>query len=122
MRTIRLTILSVAFGTVTFAQALVGLTDGFPGSRLNQDAVSRKIATHGTAAKSDPRVVVFTGDRVIAQFVDGARWQTAVTVINLENHPTSFDVLFFNDDGTDLVVPVAGDGFVRGEHISLNTA
>jgi hypothetical protein len=67
-------------------------------------------------------VVVFIGDRVIPQFVDGANWQTAITVVNLENHLTSFDVLFFRDDGTDLIVPVVAQGPVRGMHITLGTA
>jgi hypothetical protein len=73
-------------------------------------------------ADTGNRVVVFIGDRVIPHFIDGASWQTSVTVINLENHPTSFDVLFFKDDGTDFVVPVEGHGPARGMHISLGTA
>jgi hypothetical protein len=67
-------------------------------------------------------VWVLPGDVVIAQFVDGGSWQTSITVVNLENHSTSFDVLFFNDNGTDLYVPLVGVGASRGVHITLPVA
>jgi hypothetical protein len=99
------------------------LTDGYAGSTLNQRARADKLTSHDALdAVKKPKVVVFTGDRVIAQFVDGASWLTAITVVNLENHPTSFSVLFFRDDGSDLIVPVVGQGPVRGIQISLTTA
>src|SRR5260370_10444075 len=102
---------------------IVPLTDGCPGSTLNQLLRADKLTSrNGQEAIKKPKIVVFTGDRVIAQFVDGASWQTAITVVNLENHPTSFDVLFFRDDGSDLIVPVVGQGPVRGINISLSTA
>ena len=44
------------------------------------------------------------------------------TVVNLENHTTSFDVLFFDDNGFNLDVPVSGQGVVHGMTISLQTA
>jgi hypothetical protein len=55
-----------------------------------------------------PQVVVFKGDTVISQFVDGGSWLTSITVTNLETHTTSFNVLFFQDGGTDFNVPVVG--------------
>jgi hypothetical protein len=107
----------------SMAQQIVPLTDGYSGSTLNQHLRTDKLTSSATTnGIKHPKVVVFTGDRVIAQFVDGGSWQTAITVVNLENHPTSFDVLFFRDDGTDLFVPVVGQGVVRGMNISLSTA
>ena len=65
---------------------------------------------------------MFIGDRVIPHFVDGASWKSSVTTLNLEDHPVTFQILFFNDNGTDLYVPVTGQGSVRGMNIRLNTA
>jgi len=65
-------------------------------------------------------VVVFTGDTVISQFVDGGSWLTSITVTNLETHSTSFDVLFFQNDGTDFNVPVVGlTGLSRAVTVTL---
>lgn len=90
------------------------------GKLSNQSRVMPKTFRLAPAARPD--VVVFIGDRVIPQFVDGAGWKTSVTMVNLENHPTSFMVLFFQDNGTDLAVPVLGQGTVIGMNITLNTA
>jgi hypothetical protein len=111
-------------GIVT-AQQIVPLTDGIVGSVLNQRFLgARHPGNASTDAKPDvsPQVVVFIGDRVIPQFVDGDSWQTAITVVNLENHTVSFSVLFFNSDGTDLLVPIIGQGVVRGVQVTLGTA
>jgi len=105
------------------AQQIVALTDGYVGSALNQHLRADRLTSRNKPeAIKKPKVVVFTGDRVIAQFVDGASWLTAITLVNLEDHPTSFDVLFFRDDGSDMIVPVIGQGPVRGMQISLSTA
>jgi hypothetical protein len=113
----------VLLPSLTFGQTIVPFNDSFPGSVLNQEFHSQQLrASKAQPATAAPRVVVFTGDRVIPHFVDGGSWQTAVTLVNLENHPTTFDVLFFKDDGTDLVVPVTGQGPVRGMTIVLPTA
>jgi hypothetical protein len=66
--------------------------------------------------------VVFIGDHVIPHFIDGGSWQTSITVVNLENYSTTFDVLFFTDEGNDFYVPVVGQGLVRGMHIVLGAA
>src|SRR5471030_1421404 len=112
--------------TLAFAQIVTPLTDSYPESTLNQKLhkLHSQLKSEKSALSSapSPRTVVFIGDRVIPQFVDGGSWQTSITVINLENHATSFDVLFFNDNGTDLVVPVVGQGSVRGMHIPLGIA
>jgi len=102
---------------------IVPLTDGYAGSTLNQHLRADKLASRNEPETiKKPKVVVFTGDRVIAQFVDGGSWQTAITLVNLEDHPTTFDVLFFRDDGSDLIVPIVGQGPVRAMNISLSTA
>jgi hypothetical protein len=109
---------------LSFAQTVSGMSADPLNSRSNQELASQRRSNRQSlqAAVSAPRVVVFTGDRVIPQFVDGGSWQTAMTVVNLENHPTSFDVLFFDDNGFNLDVPVNGQGTVHGMHISLETA
>jgi hypothetical protein len=105
------------------AQTAIGLRAAYAGSKVNQEVLSQQRAQRrALRSTGDREVVVFIGDTVIPQFVDGGLWQTAITVINLENHATSFDILFFNDNGTDLQVPVVGQGVVRGMHISLTTA
>jgi hypothetical protein len=119
----RTTAIVLCLGGSAFAQTVTGFGDGYPGSRLNVSSLSRRSpAKSQQAASTSPRVVVFTGDRVIPQFVDGGSWQTSITVINLENHFTSFDVLFLDDYGNDFFVPISGQGTVRGMTISLNTA
>jgi hypothetical protein len=67
-------------------------------------------------------VVVFAGDRVIPHVVDGGSWQTSFFWVNLENHPVSFQVLFFDDFGNDMFLPVAGLGLVRQVNVTLDTA
>jgi len=122
-RATRIVCVLAGLGICSTAQQIVPLTDGYAGSTLNQRARDDKLTSHDALdAVKKPNVVVFAGDRVIAQFVDGASWLTAITVVNLENHPTSFNVFFFRDDGTDLIVPVVGQGPVRGIQISLTTA
>lgn len=98
------------------AQTLTAITGEF-GRTSNQAAVKQQRAT-----QLKPSVVVFTGDTVVPHFIDGQFWQTAVTLVNLENHPTSFNVLFFDDDGYDLHVPIAGVGLTRGVDVQLETA
>jgi hypothetical protein len=124
MKLYRTAVLALCFGACSFAQTATGFGDGYPGSRINGELLSHRTPNKPRqVAGSAPRVVVFTGDRVIPQFVDGDSWQTAVTLVNLENHGTSFDVLFLDDNGSDFFVPITGQaGPVRGLHISLDTA
>ena len=105
MNLFRLLFLS-SLPALSFAQTLAGITEADFGFRSNRDFLAQKQGPKKPTVTKD--VVVFIGDRVIPQFVDGGSWQTSVTVINLENHSTNFQVLFFNDDGTDLYVPVVG--------------
>jgi hypothetical protein len=73
---------AVSCRSFAFAQSITGLPPTEPGS----------IQSSLTAVRPD--VVVFTGDRVISQFVGGS-WVASITVTNLETHSTSFNVLFF---------------------------
>src|SRR5437660_676057 len=98
---------SLFFASLCAAQTLVGLAGADAGTTLNQQFLAQR---HGDRSSTgiQPRVVVLIGDRVIPQFVDGGSWKTSIFLVNLENHTTSFQVLFFKDDGTDLTVPVVG--------------
>lgn len=119
--------LGIGFTALCTAQTIAGIGATYPGSTTNQElAAQRRSIKEGKegrkSAVQSPNVVVFTGDRVIPQFVDGGSWQTSITVVNLENHSTEFDVLFFDDNGFDLAVPIAGQGVLKGVHVFLNTA
>jgi hypothetical protein len=118
----RIAALALCFGACSLAQTVVGLGNRQAGSRTNFQTLSKRTPVQRQAASRSPGVVVFTGDRVIPQFVDGASWQTTITVVNLENHATSFDVLFLDDNGNDFFVPIEGVGVVSGLTVSLDTA
>jgi hypothetical protein len=106
------------------AQEMTPSTGGGDGSNWNQEFLrSRPVRSKPVtpmSAAGDNGIAVFGGDRLIPQFVDGGYWQTSVTTVNLESHNTSFDILFFQDDGTDFMAPVVGMGPVRSVHIALS--
>jgi len=113
--------------SLSIGQTLTGVAGVDTGSTLNQQFLRQRQAgdTNGVQPQSGtirPKVVVFPGDRVLAQFVDGAGWKTSLFFVNLENHPVSFQVLFFQDNGDDLFVPIAGLGSVRQVNVTLDTA
>lgn len=113
-----------AISLLTFAlpllgETVVGLTGG-ASATLNQDFLKLRSEQPLKAARKD--VTVFVGDRVIPHFVDGSGWKTSISLVNLENRAVNFQVLFFRDDGFDLVVPIAGQGPVRGMNITLGSA
>lgn len=111
----------LVFSSLAIGQTVVGLEGSDPQARLNQQILAQRQG--GTIKKSgDKQIVVFTGDRVIPQFVDGGSWKTSMFFVNLESHTVSFQVLFFNDDGSDMLVPIVGQGLVRGLNITLDTA
>jgi hypothetical protein len=116
-------IAAVSCTSLAFAQSITGLPPTEPESIQNQiDLSGRHAAYRAQSSKSamTPHVVVFTGDTVISQFVDGGSWLTSITVTNLETHSTSFDVLFFQDDGTDFNVPIVGlTGLSRAVTVTL---
>jgi len=106
------------------AQEMAPAIGGGDGSTWNQEFLRhrpvRGKAVTPMSTAGDNGMVVFGGDRLIPQFVDGGFWQTSVTMVNLESHNTSFDILFFQDNGTDFVAPVVGMGPVRSVHIALS--
>jgi len=117
-------IAAVQLASCCFAQTIVGLGASEPGDTRNQELLASRHAARQSSQASPgalrPNVIVFTGDRVISQFVDGAFWLTSITVVNLETHSTDFDVLFFQDDGTDFNVPVVGlSGLTSGVTVHL---
>ncbi|HSP70392.1 MAG TPA: hypothetical protein VLN48_21855, partial [Bryobacteraceae bacterium] len=108
------------------AQTLEGVTGVDTVSNFNQQFLARR---HLDAAGAQPptgllqpNIVVFAGDRVIPHVVDGGSWQTSFFFVNLESHPTTFQVLFFDDFGNDLFLPVVGVGLVRQVSVTLDTA
>jgi hypothetical protein len=106
------------------AQEMTPTNGGGDGSTWNQEflrhrAVGGKPVTPMSTA-GDNGMVVSGGDRLIPQFVDGGYWQTSITMVNLESHNTSFDILFFQDNGTDFLAPVVGMGPVRSVRIALS--
>jgi len=107
------------------AQTLEGVTGVDTQSNFNQQFLARRhLDASSTQTKSalEPRVVVFAGDRVVPHVVDGGSWQTSFFWVNLENHPVSFQVLFFDDVGNDMFLPVVGLGLVRQVNVTLDTA
>ena len=101
--------------TMAGAQQIVGDDSPGVGSALNQQHQQRPV-------KGRLDVVVFTGDSVIPQFVDGGSWKTTMKFLNLENHTVQFTVLFFTDSGADLYIPIVGVGVVRNVTITLAVA
>ena len=73
---------------------------------------------HETTAA--PHVVVFAGDTVIPQFVDGSGWQTSLKFVNLDAYTTTFDVNFYSDAGQPMSVPINGLGVGTGLTVTLN--
>jgi hypothetical protein len=106
--------------SLSMAQTTTPMRGSFSGDRLNEQFLRQRSNT--TDKSSQKQVVVFSGDRVIPQFVDGGSWKTSMFFVNLENHSVSFQVLFFNDDGSDMSVPILGQGLVRGLTITLEAA
>ncbi len=120
-------VIGLLCSTVGMAQTVIKLEGLDVPARLNQellghrkDGVTKKIPA--TAITLSKEIVVFPGDRVIPQFVDGGSWKTSMYFVNLENHSVSFQVLFFDDFGNDMVVPIFGQGRVRGLNVTLDTA
>jgi hypothetical protein len=109
--------------SIGFAHSITGLGPAEPGSIQNQKLLAERHAarkSRTTTATAKPRVIVFEGDTVISQFVDGGSWLTSITVTNLETYSTSFNVLFFQNDGTDFNVPIVGlPGLQRGVAVTL---
>jgi len=90
---------------------------GYDGSSLNRAEI---LASRNVKSKSSTRnIAVFSGDEVLAQFVDGDAWSTSVTFVNLDTKVLKFSLYFVADDGRDLQIPIVGLGTVRGVSFTL---
>jgi hypothetical protein len=107
------------FASLSPAQTVTGLPGSEPGDQLNRQLLRERV---GEKKGAERQVAVFPGDRVIPQVVDGDSWKTSMFFVNLENHSVSFQVLFFDDGGRDMTIPIQGQGLVRGLTISLEAA
>jgi YD repeat-containing protein len=86
---------------------------------------------HAQTARDElkPRAVVFAGDNVIAQVVDGVGWKTTFKFVNLENHSVTFTLFFRGDNGQPLTLPILAapalsypGGYSTGVTFTLVTA
>jgi hypothetical protein len=107
------------FASLSTAQTVTGIAGSHPGDQLNRQFLRERSEEKKSAQR---QVAVFPGDRVIPQFVDGDSWKTSMFFVNLESHSVSFQVLFFDDGGNDMTIPILGQGPVRGLNISLEAA
>lgn len=92
-----------------FAQHTVAITS-VAGGRANAaaaDALHGRVAPR--AAPNRPSVVLFTGDTVFPQVVDGGGWKTSFIISNLDTVARHCEVRFFRDDGTDMLLPIFSD-------------
>ncbi len=85
-------------------------------------AQTKVVASAKSGGGQRPQVVVFTGDDVIPQLVDGGGWKTTLKFVNLENHTVTFSILFNADDGSSLFIPIIGVGVVDSVDVTLQTA
>src|SRR5690348_3514984 len=105
----------LVLSSLSMGQTLVGITGIDTGSTFNKELLAERHAARAALSANviQPKVVVFAGDRVFPQVVNGDGWKTSFFLVNLENHPVTFQILFFTDDGNDMFVPVDGLGVVR---------
>src|SRR2546423_13685101 len=89
-----------------FAQHTAAITSAVGGTanRAAADALHSRVAPR--AASNRPGVVVFTGDTVFPQVVDGGTWKTSFIISNLDTVSPHCEVRFFRDDGTDMLLPI----------------
>src|ERR1700681_3304279 len=100
-----------------FAQRTAAITS-VAGGRSNAvaaDALHSKVTPR--AASNRPGVVLFTGDTVFAQVVDGGTWRTSFIISNLDTVSRHCEVRFFRDDGTDMLLPIFSDS-LHGDLLS----
>ena len=101
------------------AQTVTGIPASGPGEQLNREFRRQRMDERKNAQTP---AGALSGDRVVPQFVDGDSWKTSMFFVNLENHRVAFQVLFFDDGGNDMTVPILGQGPVRGLNITLEAA
>ncbi len=67
-----------------------------------------------------PDLVVFAGDNVVPQVVDGSGWKTTFKFVNLENHTVSFTLSFIQDNGSPMALSILGNGLLTpGTYTSI---
>ncbi len=115
-------------GIQALAQQVVPIR-GVPGGRDNAAHADHRHSPSGGVGvgrvAADSRfhkdAVVFIGDTVIPQVVDGSTWQTSFIIRNLESTSKHCQLLFFADDGSDLDLPLVGLGASRGVDLTINS-
>ena len=119
----RFVFLATSFAAAScLAQQVVPYPAGPAGSTFNRTLLTRSrlgsggIQSHTVVGTSGAASL---GNLVLPHVIDGASWQTSITMVNLETHGTSFDLLFFQDNGTDFPLPINGHGSVNALHIAL---
>jgi hypothetical protein len=96
------------------------LLPGGEWNRWNEQAIEQYRSLRVGAKTGTKNIAVFAGDTVIPHMVDGGGWATSVTLTNLDLMKITVTVLFIRSDGTDLSVPVNGQGTVRGMEVTLD--
>src|SRR5579862_8289916 len=93
---------------------------GAAGSTFNRS--SSVLPGTATSAQFGRRqkVVVFSGDRVIPQVVDGGGWKTTFILNNLENTARHIQLVFFRDDGTDMFLPIRDGIVAAGDYRNID--
>jgi hypothetical protein len=109
-----------------FAQHTAAITSvaGGTANRAAADALHSKVVPRATAKQ--PGVVLFTGDTVFAQVVDGGTWKTSFIISNLDTVSRHCEVRFFRDDGSDMLLPIFSDALkgdlLSGVSLTINAA
>ena len=75
------------------------------------------IPTMGIAGDNKNNLVVFSGDYVFPQIVDGGGWKTSFTFVNISDKPISFSLFFVDDTGKGLPLSFTG---VSGTGTGIN--
>jgi hypothetical protein len=90
------------------------------GASFNRAEIEQRQASSSVAKTNRRNVAVFPGDNVISHFADGGGWSSAVTLTNLDSKRLHARLLFMRDDGTDLILPIVGQGNVRAMDVTLD--
>jgi hypothetical protein len=100
-----------------YAQKSVAIVGAVGGSanRTAANALHARNPNRKTSTK--PGVVVFTGDTVFAQVVEGDTWKTSFIINNLDSGTRHCELRFFGDDGNDMFLPIFSDD-LQGDLIS----
>lgn len=100
-----------------WAQPIV--ISGLDGGGNNADAIRAQQLAGAKAGKSS---FSLPGDSVIPQVVDGAGWKTTFVFHNVDTKTVRFRVFFLKSDGTDMSLPMVGQGAGVGITLTLPVA